>query len=39
MQPGKARTRSMHLRGVIERWVTRLVFLFMLARALAVVLP
>ena len=29
----------MHLRAAAERWVTRLIFLFMLARALAVVLP
>lgn len=33
------RTLTHDLRGVIERWVTRLVFLFMLAHALAVVLP
>lgn len=33
------RTLTHDLRGVIERWVTRLIFLFMLARALAVVLP
>ena len=29
----------MHLRGAAERWVTRLIFLFMLAHARAVVLP
>ena len=33
------RTLTYDLRGAIERWVTRLVFLFMLAHALAVVLP
>ena len=33
------RTVTYNLRGAAERWVTRLVFLFMLARALAVVLP
>ncbi len=33
------RTLTYDLRGAAERWVTRLVFLFMLARALAVVLP
>ena len=34
-----ARTLTYDLRGAIERWVTRLVFLIMLAHALAVVLP
>lgn len=33
------RTLTHDLRGIIERWVTRLIFLFMLANALAVVLP
>ena len=33
------RTVTYNLRGAAERWVTRLVFLFMLAHALAVVLP
>ena len=33
------RTLTYDLRGAIERWVTRLVFLVMLAHALAVVLP
>ncbi len=33
------RALTYDLRGAIERWVTRLVFLFMLAHALAVVLP
>ena len=33
------RTMTYNLRGAAERWVTRLIFLFMLAHALAVVLP
>ena len=33
------RTVTYNLRGTAERWVTRVVFLFMLAHALAVVLP
>lgn len=33
------RTLTYDLRGIIERWVTRVIFLFMLAHALAVVLP
>ena len=33
------RTVTYNLRGTAERWVTRLVFLVMLAHALAVVLP
>ena len=39
LQWGNRTVTYSHLRAAAERWVTRLIFLFMLANALAVVLP